>query len=195
MLELQTPASPTSPTCPQVTMLVPCWFLDIAGAWVNGRLPSLAHLPHVLMWSSSWWGLWCAPYFILSSWQSHEVRVSSPSFQVQKLKPKEAVNPPKDSWLASGCGTQAQVSLTPNPMIFLGQCGGWEILESLYVGGWDSRPPLLDCVLYFIDPKMCNFAQCHILKSECAVNNVSDGLLVKWSGDLVGWKPPTDPFW
>lgn len=197
-LELQTPASPTSPTSPQVTM---CLFhagsrtLQAHGwkglcSWLS-PFPLCYHLEGQLMGF-----MVCSLcHFILSSWQSHEVRASSPSFQVQKLKPKEAVNLPKDSQLASGCRTQAQVSLTPNPMIFPEQCGGWEILESPYIGGWDSGPPLFDCVLYFINPKMCNFAQCHILKSECAVNNVSDGLLVKWSGDLVGWKPSMDPFW
>lgn len=92
---------------------------------------------------------------------------------------------PKDSQLVSGSRTPTQVSLGPKPTIFLGQRGGWEILESSCVG-WDSGPPLFDGVPYFINSKVWNLAQCHILKSGCAVNNVSDWLLVRWSGGLVG---------
>ena len=120
--------------------------------------------------------------------EPHPHLFRSRSWNQKRYKPSQRLMTRK--WLQdSGPGIPDS-----KPMILLGQCGGWEILQSPCVGGWDSGPPLFDCVLYFINPKMCNFAQCHILKSECAVNNVSDGLLVKWS-DLVGWKPPTDPFW
>ena len=108
-----------------------------------------------------------------------------PFFRVQK--PRKVVYFPKDSRVTRGRRPQTQVPWLPNPGSF------WErvvvesrMLESGCISGWDSRPPLLDCVPYFIHSKMHNFAWCHILKAGSAVNNVSDALVVRWMGDLVG---------